>query len=142
KESDQAAKSDDGSLACELHAARGDGLHPLHTLAIGLERQLRPDDVTVEQSPEYTPVVQFSEHPETPTPVDWLVTGVSFGDAPRPAGTLALSLRKQDPLSVVEYAAATPNASSWGLRGTYRTKTFEVTGKSLWYAYRGKADVF
>lgn len=141
-ESEEPTKSDDESLACELHAARRSGLHPLHSLAVGIERQLRSGEVAGEQPPQYTPVVQFSQHPESPAPYDWLVTGVAFGEGPRPAGTLALSLRKENPLSVVEHAAATPNGSSWGLRGTYRTKTFEVTGKSLWYAYRGKADVF
>ena len=135
-------EADKKTLASELQTARTDRLHPLHALVKELDRHQRGEPVARQASPNFTPIALFSQHPESPTPIDWLTTGVSFGDAPLPAGTLTLSPARSNPLHVIEHAAASPNPSSWKLGGVYRTKTFEVTGGSLWYAYRGKADVF
>lgn len=73
---------------------------------------------------------------------DWLTSGYAFGDGPAAVGEVLVNATEVGPpLRVVEYAAATNQQAGCALTGLYRTRTFEVVGKKLWYHYRGTAEV-
>ncbi len=77
------------------------------------------------------------------SPDDWITSGFAFGNQPVGVGTILLTNQEDaSPLRIAEYDAASNEAASPKLTGMYRTRTFEVTGKRLWYRFRGKAEVF
>ncbi|HLU48836.1 MAG TPA: DUF1549 domain-containing protein, partial [Planctomycetota bacterium] len=91
-------------------------------------RPASPDDV----------VVDF----DAPGPTDWHAGDRAFGDGPRKAGEVRLGQAPESPIvSVLDHGEATvePRAA---FSGFLRTRTFEVTSNTLWYRYRGEAEVF
>lgn len=137
-------ESPDNALACELHLAHEDPLHGMHAVAQALARATVGREASIASPGEaFQPITLFEQPTSSEGADPWLTTGYAFGDAPRQAGELLLQTdRRRNPLRVVEHPSAAVNGGSYKLRGIYRTKTFEITGPSLWYAYRGRADVF
>ncbi len=87
-------------------------------------------------------VVDFSRS-EANGPPPWLTSGWSFGSGPTRVGDVVLSSDEKRPIvRVVETPSACSAMLSQKLTGLYRTPTFEITAPSIWYQYRGKADVF
>ncbi|MCA9239621.1 MAG: PSD1 domain-containing protein [Planctomycetales bacterium] len=92
-------------------------------------------------APTNSDVIRFTG--ARPSHDDWITSGFSFGDRPVSVGeVLPDPDENRPPIQIAEYAAATNHQTSLSMTGLYRTRTFEVTGKTLWYYYRGQADVF
>ena len=76
-------------------------------------------------------------------PREWFTSGYRMGSGPLQAGTVLLGSAADRVLErVLPRSAATGDALSRRFTGFLRTRTFEVVGDTLWYRYRGKADVF
>lgn len=96
---------------------------------------------TTPQAAEGSVVVDFSQG--EPTRDDWLTSGVAYGPRPLPLGTVVLSDKAEGPqFTIADRAAASNRSTSAALTGLYRTRTVTVTGKTMWYRYRGSARVF
>lgn len=86
-------------------------------------------------------VVRFTGN--APARDDWLTSGYAFGERPIQVGEiLPLLDNRGPPFRIAQHAAASNQRTSPALTGLYRTRTFEITGETLWYYYRGEADVF
>jgi hypothetical protein len=72
----------------------------------------------------------------------WLASGRRFGDGPAQPGDWLLEGASPDAWRVAETSEAASNRLSGKLGGMLRTRTFEIVGPTLWYRYRGSADVF
>lgn len=75
-------------------------------------------------------------------PADWITSGLAFGKAPAQPGELLITSSQKLGLSLVEEPAAHSDLASAKFSGLIRTKTFEVTGDTLWIRYRGRARLF
>jgi len=89
--------------------------------------------------PERDRVINYS----VSSPEDWYTSGWRMGPGPAQAGSVLLGARAKNPLvRVLPHTAATGDMTSPRMTGLLRTPTFEIVGDTLWYRYRGKADVF
>ena len=88
-------------------------------------------------------IVCFSEGWDAANPEDWLTAETCFGDGPVDVGTWILTTNRRQPLRrIIQHRSACSSHISPHLTGLFRTPTFEVVGDTLWYHYRGTADVF
>lgn len=86
-------------------------------------------------------VVHFTS--DAPARDDWITSGFAFGDRQVRVGEIAADdADDRLPIRVVERCSASNQRTSPKLTGLYRTRTFEVTGGTLWCYFRGEADVF
>ncbi len=72
----------------------------------------------------------------------WITVGHRFGEGPMRAGWIVFGDGEDPVREVNASAAARDDGLSERLSGMLRTKTFEVTSDTLWYEYKGEADVF
>ena len=79
---------------------------------------------------------------DTCPPDAWIVSGYRFGTAPAPAGSAVIGSTDVGIRRVLERGEATVEGSTDRFDGLLRTPTFEVRSNTLWYGFRGKADVF
>jgi hypothetical protein len=88
-------------------------------------------------------IVCFSEGWNATNLEDWLTAETCFGNGPVDVGTWILTSCHDQPLQhIVQHRSACSSHISPHLTGLFRTPTFEVVGDTLWYHYRGTADVF
>ncbi|MDG2381146.1 MAG: PSD1 and planctomycete cytochrome C domain-containing protein [Pirellulaceae bacterium] len=88
-------------------------------------------------------IVDFTGDVDAREPERWLTSGIRFGAGPVQHGSLLLTGNPSKPIHMIlPRRAAIDQHASARLTGLFRTKTFEVTGDTLWYRFRGKATVF
>jgi hypothetical protein len=76
-------------------------------------------------------------------PEEWFTGGKQFGAGPMPVGTPVFGDDAGRPVSEFnEHGAARTDGLSPRFTGLLRTRTFGVNGDTLWYRYKGRADVF
>ncbi len=74
---------------------------------------------------------------------DWITAGYKFNSSPQPTGTIIFTEDPQNPIQrIVEEDEAQGNRLTKRFSGFYRTRTFEVTSDTLWYNFKGEAEVF
>ncbi len=134
-----------GRALFELYAAlTKDRLGELHKVATPeqLAQLVAALAKTSTPSPPATEMLVHFEH-ETLSRDQWITSGLAFGDRPVQVGEiLPAASDNHPPLRIAEHSAASNDQASPKLTGMYRTRTFEVTGKTLWYCFRGKAEAF
>ncbi len=78
-----------------------------------------------------------------PVPDRWITSGYRFGKSPVAVGSLLVGDAVDRPIiRFSDTSAAESEFVSDRFTGMIRTRTFAVTGDTLWYRYRGNADVF
>ena len=76
-------------------------------------------------------------------PEEWFTGGRQFGAGPMPVGSPVFGGDAGRPVSEFnEHGAARTDGLSPRFTGLLRTRTFGVNGDTLWYRYKGRADVF
>jgi len=76
-------------------------------------------------------------------PEEWFTGGKQFGVGPMSVGTPVFGDDANRPVSEFnEHGAARTDGLSPRFTGLLRTRTFGVNGDTLWYRYKGRADVF
>ncbi|MBC8243057.1 MAG: PSD1 domain-containing protein [Verrucomicrobia bacterium] len=76
-------------------------------------------------------------------PEEWFTGGMQFGAGPMAVGTPVYGGDASRPVTEFnENGAARSDRLSTRFTGIIRTRTFGVNGDTLWYRYKGKADVF
>ena len=76
-------------------------------------------------------------------PEEWFTGGKQFGAGPMPVGSPVFGAAAGRPVSEFnEHGAARTDGLSPRFTGLLRTRTFGVNGDTLWYRYKGRADVF
>ncbi len=74
---------------------------------------------------------------------EWFTGGKQFGAGPMPVGSPVFGAAASRPVSEFnEHGAARTDGLSPRFTGLLRTRTFGVNGDTLWYRYKGRADVF
>ncbi len=74
---------------------------------------------------------------------EWFTGGKQFGAGPMPVGSPVFGAAAGRPVSEFnEHGAARTDGLSPRFTGLLRTRTFGVNGDTLWYRYKGRADVF
>jgi hypothetical protein len=98
------------------------------------QRPASPEDVVVDYDEAFDP---------NSSRRIWFAGDRAFGAGPRPIGTLRLGTDLARPiLGFRDDAEATVESTTPRATGLLRTSTFEVTSNTLWYRYRGAAEVF
>jgi cytochrome c553 len=143
-----------GQLGPHAEAAAGVN-HPLHVVA--MVNQAPADEpieplldrlvaAAAEPAAGYRGEVIVDFARTAPSAADrWLTNGHVFGDRPTKVGevTVAEGVDEAPPTAnIVAHGAASSSRLSPRLTGIYRTPTFVVTEPSVWYLYRGSAEVF
>lgn len=94
-------------------------------------------------SPERHVIVDFTRGTSEKHPELWLTSGSRFGSAPMPATSVVMRPDASHALAqIVDARAAIGHRYGHAFTGIYRTPTFEVVGDTIWYRFRGKAQVF
>jgi hypothetical protein len=131
-------------LAAEVQKARNDLNHPLHALTeFPAPNCTTGDDPPTSVSQATTIFNATCASQADRNHIDWLTSGLAFGNAPVTPGRLLLRADKSQPIARVAEASA---AASWQLStkltGLLRTRTFEAPAEKLWYRFRGEAEIF
>ena len=78
-----------------------------------------------------------------PGPEDWITSGLRFGNGPTQTGELLWGRDRSTPLAgILVEDAAHSDLYSEKFTGILRTRTFAVSSDTLWYRFRGNAQVF
>jgi hypothetical protein len=97
----------------------------------------------VKSERDWTAKDMIADYRRAQGPEEWLTGGRQFGTGPMEAGTPVFGNNTNRPIKEFnENGAARSDGLSTRFTGIIRTRTFGVNGDTLWYRYKGKADVF
>jgi len=99
------------------------------------ERNYQPKDR------DWTEADVIEEFESTAHP-HWITSGHRFGDGPTKLGTMLLGRTSDRPVEWFADGSVACESVSAKLSGLLRTRTFEITGDTIWYRCRGKGDIF
>jgi len=136
-----------------LGQARGDALAAMKQLEADTAAKAKSIriDVTVEEGErnyvkserDWTAADQVADYRRPQGPEEWLTGGMQFGTGPMSSGTPVFGGEADRPIAEFnENGAARSDGLSTRFTGILRTRTFGVNGDTLWYRYKGKADLF
>ncbi len=152
------ARSDDAdpmrSVAqVALGQARADALDALRQLAADTTARTKSVkvNITVEEGErnyvksqrDWVAADRVADYRRPQGPEEWFTGGRQFGAGPMAVGTPVFGSDDKRPIAEFnEHGAARSDGLSTRFTGLLRTRTFAVNGDTLWYRYRGRADVF
>ena len=97
----------------------------------------------VKSERDWTAEDMIADYRRAQDPEEWFTGGRQFGTGPMESGTPVFGDNTNHPIKEFnENGAARSDGLSTRFTGIIRTRTFGVNGDTLWYRYKGKADVF
>ena len=126
----------------EMHKLEKDSIDKLKSIKI-IETIEDGERNYVKSERDWRSSDMVSDYRREQAPEEWFTGGKQFGNGPMKSGSPIFGNELNQPIKeFVENGSARNDELSSRFSGLIRTRTFGVNGDSLWYRYKGKADVF
>ena len=126
----------------EMHKLELDSIDKLKSIKI-IETIEEGERNYVKSERDWRSSDMVSDYRREQGPEEWFTGGKQFGNGPMKSGSPIFGNELNQPIKeFVENGSARNDELSSRFSGLIRTRTFGVNGDSLWYRYKGKADVF